>query len=106
MIVTAQAFQQSHDAFEGTFGSFECASSLKRGFSPEHVFGSEGCLKADVVPGCIFSTNYLLVIVHYSRIERRAVHRATRLLETIMRLAAWQTALSLEHASPAEHIFS
>lgn len=72
----------------------------------KHMFGSEGCLKADVVPGCIFSTNYLFIIGHYSRTERRAVQRVTRLLETIMRLADWQTALSQGYVSPAECVFS
>lgn len=64
------------------------------------MFGSEGCLKADVVPGCIFSTNYLFIIGHYSRTERRAVQRVPRLLETIMRLADWQTALSQGYRDP------
>lgn len=68
--------------------------------------GSEGCLKADVVPGWIFSTNYLFIIGHYSRVERRAVQRVTLLLETIMRLADWQTALSQGYISPGECFFS
>lgn len=71
----------------------------------KHMFGSEGCLKADVVPGWILSTNYLFIIGHYSRVERRAVQRATILLETIMRLADWQTALSQRYVSPAECVF-
>ncbi len=79
---------------EGSFGPFERISS-QSSFVPEHMFGSDGCLKADVVPGYVLSTNCLLVIGYYSRTERRAVQRAT-CLETIMGLAGWQTALSLD----------
>lgn len=70
------------------------------------MFGSEGCLKADVVPGCILSTNCLLVIGHYSRTETCCPEGNCTSLETIMELASWQTALSMEYASPAECVFS
>lgn len=70
------------------------------------MFGSEGCLKADVVPGCMLSTNCLLVIGHYSRTETCCPESNCTCLETIMELASWQTALSLEYASPAECVFS
>lgn len=108
IFVMAQAFLNSHMMLWRHFWFF-WMHFISEGSSFlfwKHMFGSEGCLKADVFPGRIFSTNYLFIIGHYSRVERRAVQRVTRLLETIMRLADWQTALSQGYVSPAECVFS
>lgn len=109
ILVMAQAFFNSHMMLWRHFWFFWMHFFSEGSFFFlfwKHMFGSEACLKADVVPGCIFSTNYLFIIGHYSRTERRAVQRVTRLLETIMRLADWQTALSQGYSSPAEWVFS
>lgn len=104
----AQVFLNSHMMLWRHFWFFWMHFISEGSFSLfwKHMLGSESCLKSDVVPGWIFSTNYLFIIGHYSRVERRAVQRVTILLETIMRLADWQTALSQGYVSPAECVFS
>lgn len=89
----AQAFFNSHMMLWRHFWFFWMHFASEGSFFFlfwKHMFGSKGCLKADVVPGCIFFTNYLFIIGHYSRTERRAVqtsgnhHEVSRLADSLV----------------------